>query len=217
MPIKGCSFTCTHLCLVYLCKKIFEEVTPNKDGSQVISMAVKRVSRGFTADYLVSYPPSSPEPHQEKSSRGSGSPTCRHRGAANQPPTGCLPPAGWTQFDHQIIFALLAYISLYEKKVWRCLTYSYTPTSQIKSFDPGWSMPPSIRGGMQAGRVGGQPSCLLSGSLQLSQIHFLEALRDSTYPAHPQSQWGSWRIPEPWICFKATGITYKDALSNNLE
>lgn len=39
---------------------------------------------------------------------------------------------GWPQFDHQITSALVADISLYEKKPQRSLTNSYTLTLQIK-------------------------------------------------------------------------------------
>lgn len=49
---------------------------------------------------------------------------------------------------------------------------------------------------MEVHKIGEQPSHLLSGCFQLSQLHLLGALLDSTYPAHPQSQGGSWRLPE---------------------
>lgn len=69
-----------------------EEVTPNRDGFQVISIAKKRVS-SFTADCPVSILLHLLSP-TKRNAKGAhwGSLTRRHGGEANQPPTDCLPP-----------------------------------------------------------------------------------------------------------------------------
>lgn len=169
-----------------------EEITPNKGGSQVISMATKRVSRDFTAGCLVSFHPSSAEPLPEECSRGSA-------GVEEQPvntsqtdhslTTRQLCPCFFTfpfRKERMKMSNLQLYTNITNKIIWPWLKLQ--PWAVISS---------SICGGMLGE----------SRSLTSSQAVF------SALPAHPfggsrglrihstSSQGGSWRFLEPSICF----------------
>lgn len=169
-------------------------------------MAIKRVRRGFTADCLVSFPPSSAEPHQEECSRGAFRVSDLQAWRSSQSTSYGLSPT--SQADHSLttrlpLPSLLTFPCKKKRMEMSNLQLYNNITNKII-----WSwlklqlcniISSTIPGGVQGSRAALSPPLRLC--FQLSQLCLLEALMDSTYPAHSQSQEGSWRFPEPWICF----------------